>query len=112
MTGVLQMTEEKGTIFNIQKFSITDGVGIRTLVFMKGCPLRCLWCSNPESQERRTEIMFVRTNCIGCGKCELHCPQEIPIRAKLKEADKALRPLPYKFGIDVARKFMLRNTGK
>ena len=52
------------------------------------------------------------TQCIGCGKCELHCPQEIPIRAKLKEADKALRPLPYKVGIDVARKFMLRNTGK
>ncbi len=73
MTGVLQMTEEKGTIFNIQKFSITDGVGIRTLVFMKGCPLRCLWCSNPESQERRTEIMFVRTNCIGCGNCVGDC---------------------------------------
>ena len=52
------------------------------------------------------------TQCIGCGKCELHCPQEIPIRAKLKEADKALRPLPYRVGIDVARKFMLRNTGK
>ena len=52
------------------------------------------------------------TQCIGCGKCELHCPQEIPIRAKLKEADKALRPLPYRVGIEVARKFMLRNTGK
>ena len=52
------------------------------------------------------------TQCIGCGKCERHCPQEIPIRAKLKEADKALRPLPYRVGIDVARKFMLRNTGK
>ena len=52
------------------------------------------------------------TQCIGCGKCERHCPQEIPIREKLKEADKALRPLPYRVGIDVARKFMLRNTGK
>lgn len=52
------------------------------------------------------------TQCIGCGKCELHCPQEIPIREKLKEADKELRPLPYRVGIDVARKFMLRNTGK
>ena len=52
------------------------------------------------------------TQCIGCGKCELHCPQEIPIRAKLKEADKALRPLPYRVRIDMARKFMLRNTGK
>ena len=49
-------------------------------------------------------------NCIGCGKCEQHCPQEIPIRQKLKEADKALRPLPYKIGINVARKFMFRKS--
>ena len=49
-------------------------------------------------------------NCIGCGKCEQHCPQEIPIRQKLKEADKALRPLPYKIGINIARKFMFRKS--
>ena len=48
------------------------------------------------------------TQCIGCGKCERHCPQEIPIREKLKEADKALRPLPYRIGLGVARKFMFR----
>lgn len=64
-----------GTIFNIQKFSIHDGYGIRTLVFMKGCPLKCLWCSNPESQRHQPEIMFVRKNCIGCGKCVTLCPQ-------------------------------------
>ena len=55
------------------------------------------------------------TQCIGCGKCEEHCPQQIPIREKLKEADRALRPLPYRIGIDVTRKFMLRKgrrTGK
>ncbi len=50
------------------------------------------------------------TQCIGCGKCEKRCPQEIPIREKLKEADKALRPLPYKIGINVARKFMFRKA--
>jgi predicted aldo/keto reductase-like oxidoreductase len=51
------------------------------------------------------------TSCIGCGKCEMHCPQSIPIREKLKEADRALRPLPYKIGIDLARKFMFRKKG-
>lgn len=50
------------------------------------------------------------TQCIGCGKCEKHCPQGLPIREKLKEADKALRPLPYKIGIDIVRKFMFRKS--
>ncbi len=52
------------------------------------------------------------TQCVGCGKCEQHCPQEIPIREKLKEADKALRPLHYKIGIAVARKYMYRKSKK
>ena len=50
------------------------------------------------------------SQCIGCGKCVAHCPQQLPIREKLKEADKALRPLPYKIGINVVRKFMFRKT--
>ena len=52
------------------------------------------------------------TQCVGCGKCEQHCPQSIPIREKLKEADKDLRPLPYKVGINVARKFMFKKKNK
>ena len=51
------------------------------------------------------------SQCVGCGKCEQHCPQNLPIREKLKEADRALRPLPYRVGINVARKFMFRKTG-
>lgn len=62
-----------GTIFNTQKFSIHDGIGIRTLIFMKGCPLRCLWCSNPESQNTGIQIMDVKSNCIKCGKCAVLC---------------------------------------
>lgn len=52
------------------------------------------------------------TQCIGCGKCESHCPQQIPIREKLKEADRALRPLPYRAGISIVRKFMFRKAGR
>lgn len=62
-------------IFNIQKCSIHDGEGLRTLVFFKGCPLRCKWCSNPESQSYEREIMESPARCIGCGACRAACPQ-------------------------------------
>lgn len=61
-------------IFNIQKCSIHDGYGLRTLVFFKGCPLRCKWCANPESQEYWPEIMESQSKCIGCGACLRGCP--------------------------------------
>jgi pyruvate formate lyase activating enzyme len=64
-----------GVIFNIQRYSIHDGPGIRTTVFLKGCPLRCLWCQNPESQIARPEVFFVRENCTGCGACVRACPE-------------------------------------
>ncbi len=63
-----------GTIFDIQKFSIHDGPGIRTTVFLKGCPLRCLWCHNPESQSRAPEMAFTSSKCVGCGSCVKTCP--------------------------------------
>ena len=62
-----------GLVFNIQKYSIHDGPGIRTTVFLKGCPLRCKWCSNPESLNRYPEIMVRATRCNGCGKCVDAC---------------------------------------
>lgn len=65
----------EGIIFNIQHYSIHDGPGIRTTVFMKGCPLRCLWCQNPESQALLPEIFFDSEKCTGCGKCIETCPE-------------------------------------
>lgn len=59
----------KGTIFNIQRFCTNDGPGIRTVVFMKGCPLKCIWCHNPESQRTQPEIMYYQNKCTGCQRC-------------------------------------------
>jgi pyruvate formate lyase activating enzyme len=69
-----------GWIFNIQRYSIHDGSGIRTLVFLKGCPLNCLWCANPESHRPRPELGFIESLCVGddaCGSpCVSACPEE------------------------------------
>lgn len=64
---------EKAIIFNIQKFCIHDGPGIRTTVFFKGCPLRCLWCHNPESQAFGRQLLFDREKCNMCGRCLQAC---------------------------------------
>ena len=58
-----------GRIFNVQRFCTSDGPGIRTTVFFKGCPLRCVWCHNPESQRSEAEILFYEKSCTGCGRC-------------------------------------------
>lgn len=62
-------------IFNIQKFSVHDGPGIRTTVFIKGCPLKCLWCHNPESQEVKKQMLFDSNKCVLCETCVKICPQ-------------------------------------
>ena len=65
--------QEKGVVFDIQRFSVNDGPGIRTIVFLKGCPLSCLWCCNPESQRKEPDVMYDAKKCVGCGKCMKAC---------------------------------------
>lgn len=71
------MPTQTGLIFNIQKFSLHDGPGIRTLVFFKGCPLRCLWCCNPESQNPEPEHGYDPGKCFGCGRCVARCAKGV-----------------------------------
>lgn len=65
----------KGKVFDIKRFATDDGPGIRTLVFLKGCSLRCKWCANPESHLFTNEVMYYAKKCAGCGKCISICPQ-------------------------------------
>lgn len=76
----MNRTEPAGRIFNIQKFSVHDGPGVRDTVFMKGCPLRCVWCSNPESQSPLPQIGWRDKKCIGCNVCLNVCPSGALVR--------------------------------
>jgi pyruvate formate lyase activating enzyme len=71
-----QKSNTKGLIFDIRKYAIHDGPGVRTTVFFKGCPLACLWCCNPESQLGQPELIWVRERCLGCDLCLTVCPCE------------------------------------
>src|SRR5512133_1429265 len=79
---------ESGLVFNIQRYSVQDGPGIRTTVFLKGCPLRCAWCHNPEGMSSQREIYLVETLCIACGECARACPRTRNAPAEPR------RPLP------------------
>ncbi len=68
-------TECRATVFEIERFALNDGPGIRTVVFFKGCPLRCLWCSNPESQRAQPELFYQPRRCLGCQACVEACPR-------------------------------------
>ena len=64
----------KGNVFEIKRFAVHDGDGIRTTVFFKGCPLRCLWCHNPEGLTQKKQLAFYEHKCVGCAECVKVCP--------------------------------------
>ncbi len=69
------MQHKEGLLFNVQPFSLHDGEGIRSTVFLKGCNMRCFWCHNPESFLKHKELMFFQNKCIACDACNIACPQ-------------------------------------
>lgn len=80
MDNIFSISDNKGLIFNIQRFSIHDGPGIRTVIFLKGCPLVCGWCCNPEGQSTEMEIMFLGERCINCNTCYAVCDNDAIIK--------------------------------
>jgi pyruvate formate lyase activating enzyme len=82
--------ETKGLIFDIQRYCIHDGPGVRTVVFLKGCPMRCDWCCNPESISFKPELMIFETTCMGCRQCVDVCPhQALSIEDEKLEVDRS-----------------------
>ena len=70
----LGIIQRKATIFNVQKYNMYDGPGVRTLIFFQGCPLRCKWCANPEGMIKKYRVMFKSNSCVNCGACVSVCP--------------------------------------
>ena len=85
----MDLQQDKGFIWNIQRYNVHDGEGIRTIVFFKGCPLRCKWCANPEGQKKAGELKVNPERCIGCGLCTEVCPHKaVFLRDSKAEVDR------------------------
>ena len=80
---------QQALIFNIQRFCLHDGPGIRTTLFFKGCPLRCAWCQNPESIDSRPQIVFIARRCQSCFRCEEACERGAILRLVEKRIDRS-----------------------
>ncbi len=92
------MNEPIGLVYDIQGFSIQDGPGIRTTVFLKGCPLHCPWCHSPESQSFKKQLSFKKADCLGidaCGACLRACPHEALTASELQETLQGMRRYPH-----------------
>jgi pyruvate formate lyase activating enzyme len=85
-----QQENPTGRILNVQHFCVDDGPGIRTTVFLKGCPLRCVWCHNPESHRSESEILYRADRCRDCGACVRQCPQDAHTLAECHVYDRSL----------------------
>ncbi len=66
-----------GLLMDVKRMAVHDGPGLRTTLFLKGCPLRCRWCHNPEGQSARPEVAFFEKKCVGCGRCRAACPHHM-----------------------------------
>ena len=71
-----------GTVFSVKRFAVHDGAGIRSTLFLKGCPLRCPWCQNPEGLERAVRLWHRPTACVACGTCAAVCPHCRKMRSR------------------------------
>lgn len=87
----MSATTTEGSIFEIKRYAVDDGPGIRSTVFLKGCPLHCLWCHNPEGQILKPELMYRKSKCIGCQECSKACPRgALAVLRRLVSIDRRL----------------------
>ena len=98
MMNKYKVSENRLSIMEIERFAVHDGPGIRTVVFLQGCPLHCPWCSNPESQKRKPHLLHIKNKCIGCGICTtkcmfdaIHLHRELPGASVMRTSEEKLK---------------------